>query len=124
MKREEHTTLFATVIAVSLSFAPDVIHSISFVAPSPSFASILVRLAITSYKADLNISNSAVLSVISLFSAIPLAIKTTISFVDVSPSIDRQLYVTLTISDNASCNSFEDIAQSDVIKFRVVAIFG
>ena len=48
LKREEHTTLFATVIAVSLSGAPVQIHSSNLLAPSPSFASILVRFAITS----------------------------------------------------------------------------
>ena len=44
----EPITDFATVIAVSMSGAPRHLHSISFEAPSPSFASILVRFIITS----------------------------------------------------------------------------
>ena len=46
------------------------------------------------------------------------------SFVEVSPSILKQLYVTLTISDNAACIISPEIATSVVIKLRVVAILG
>ena len=35
--------LFATTLAVALSFAPETLHSRSFVAPSPSFAISLYR---------------------------------------------------------------------------------
>ena len=61
---------------------------------------------------------------ISSFSAIPLAITLTISFVDVSPSTERQLYVILTTSERAFWSISEEIAQSVVIKLSVVAILG
>ena len=40
-------TLFATIIAVSMSGAPQQVHSSSFEAPSPSAASIFVMFDIT-----------------------------------------------------------------------------
>ena len=97
----ERITLFATIMAVSRSAAPLHVHSISFDAPSPSFASIFVRFISTSYKAALKISKSSFSVVISLFPASPFAMILTISFVEVSPSTLKQLYVTLTISLNA-----------------------
>ena len=54
----------------------------------------------------------------------PSASTQTISFVDVSPSTDRQLYVIFVISSSAFCSISREIAASVVIKFSVVAIFG
>jgi hypothetical protein len=48
---DEQITLFATVFAVSSSFAPSVLHSRSFVAPSPSPAILRQRYFVTAAKA-------------------------------------------------------------------------
>ena len=117
-------TLFATIIALSKSFAPETVHSKSFVAPSPSLASILVIFIITIYNACLKISKSAFDSVISMFSANPFDISATISLVDWSPSTDKQLYVIFTTSLRAFWSISLETAQSVVMKFKVVAILG
>ena len=111
-------------MAVSRSAAPETLHSSSLVAPSPSYASILVRFIITQYSASRNVQYSAESTAISGFPAWPDAMSRQVSLVDWSPSTDRQLYVTLTTSDSAFCSSSGEMAASVVMQFRVVAMLG
>ena len=52
LKEGEQITLFATIMAVSRSFASETVHSRSLLAPSPSAASILVIFMRTRYNAS------------------------------------------------------------------------
>mmetsp|Transcript_37689 Transcript_37689/g.91542 ORF Transcript_37689/g.91542 Transcript_37689/m.91542 type:complete len:241 (-) Transcript_37689:324-1046(-) len=52
------------------------------------------------------------------------AIETTVSLVDSSPSIERQLNVSLTIVDSISCKSFLEMVASVMIYESMVAMFG
>ena len=91
--KDEQITAFATVFAVSVSLAPDTLHSIILVAPSPSPAMHLHKNTVTVLSAFMNVSKSSPSQAISLFPAMPFAKMVTMSFVEVSPSTLTMLNV-------------------------------
>ena len=74
--------------------------------------------------AFINAAKSSPSSVIISFPAMPFARTTTISFVDVSPSMLIILKVSVISLERAFCNIEGAIATSDVINTSMVAIFG
>ena len=117
-------TDFATVFAVSQSFAPVVLQMSSFVAPSPSPAIIMESFLQTAVSASRNVLYASFSSVISSFSASPFAIMASVSFVEVSPSTLIMLNVVSAAALTAFCSIGTEMAQSVVTKHSIVAMFG
>ena len=99
--RDEQITLFATVFAISLFFAPVTLHSKSLVAPSPSPAMHLHRYTVKVFSAFINSQNSSPSELMVSFCARPFASIITLSLVDVSPSTLTMLKVFLISSESA-----------------------
>ena len=121
---DEQTTLLATVLAVSLSFAPLTLHSSSFVAPSPSAAILRQSHTVIVLRAFMNSLKSSPSLLISLFPASPFASTVTMSFVEVSPSMLIILKVSAMSEDRAFWSISLLIAQSVVMKTSIVAMLG
>ena len=86
LKRSDDITDLLIFCAVYSSDAPVTLHSISFVAPSPSLAIFFERYTVTFESASQNISKASPSLSIGLFLAIAFAIIITVSLVEVSPS--------------------------------------
>ena len=115
---------FASTFACSFVAAPVTFASKSAVAPSPSPAIFFASVSFTTCSAAANCSYSGVPQWIFGFFALPFARSSTVSFVEVSPSTEIILYVSLTSSLNALCSAFFVIAASVVINASIVHIFG
>ena len=78
----------------------------------------------TLFSACMKTLKSSPSSRISAFPAQPFAMTTTMSFVEVSPSILSMLKVFLTSPESAFCKSAGDMPASVVINTSIVAMFG
>ena len=105
--------------------APTTSTVTSLVAPSPSRASICDNCVATSSSAASNLAAPALLALrIAAFPATPLAITTTVSLVEPSPSIVTQLYVWSATRLSAPRKNAGDTFASVVMNESIVAMLG